>query len=192
MMIRNLLLVASLACLWGCGDRDSNPIGLELVDRMQGALVSLPPLPAADTWSRFDGLFPGPGGLEPGLVVGRMSGLILRAAVRFRVPLDSLAAAAGGSGAPDLVLTDVRLHLRRLSAFERLSGSFSVERPDFAWDEGSTFIDTVNSVELDAPSTPIPGVDLVVGADSLYTFVLPTDYVQANLDSVAAVATGLR
>jgi hypothetical protein len=176
-----LITVVLLALVASCGDRETNPIGQELVERQQGNLVALPPLSLAESRVKFDGVYPSSTGLESELFVGRMSGLILRTLLRFRIPADSLARAAGASQPGDLTVTNVRIELWRRSSFERLNGSMEVRQPDMVWDDFTTFADTVDAVELGVPSSPLAGASVGAEGDSVYAITLPPEYVQSSV-----------
>ena len=183
-----MITVVLLALVASCGDRATNPIGQELVERQQGNLVALPPLSLAEGSVKFDGVYASQTGLEAELFVGRMSGLILRSLFRFRIPADSLAQAAGGSQPGDLTVTDVRVLLQRKSSLERLHGAIEVERPDLVWDDLSTFADTVDYVESEVPSTPLSGASVIADGDSAFVVTLPSEYVQSAVVASPAAA----
>ena len=181
------ILILFLGLLAGCGNRATNPIGQELIDRSLGDIVALPSVRLTDGRTDFDGVFPFPGGFESTLLVGRMSGLELKAMLRFPFPADSLAVAAGALDRSALEVLDVRLTLVRRAEFERLDGVISVEQPDFVWDEFTVFADTLALVEVEVSSTPIPGAGLEADSDSTYAVTLPAGLLQAASDSLVVL-----
>ena len=94
------MLIAVL--LSGCGNRQENPVGSGLVTRGQGRVVELPLLPSRGGSTRFEGTFSRGFGEDEQLMVGRVSGLVFRSLLRFRLDVDSLLLAAGGSGGADM------------------------------------------------------------------------------------------
>lgn len=170
------LLAAALGA-GGCGNRDANPVGNNLVTRGEGRLVELPALPAQPGASRFEGALPLAMGNSEDLLVGRMNGLLFRSLVRVRVNADSLARAAGGAGAADLTVASMRFYLWRRSFLTRGEGGLAVHRPGQAWDEASVFADTLTFVERSFSSSPISGALAVFQADTLVRVDLPAAYV---------------
>ena len=140
----------------GCGDRRSNPVGADLLNREPGGL-------AVDTVSlsginRFEGLTNFVFGHTIDLRVGRMNGILFRALLRFEISPDELLQEVGADSLGALQVNALEVTLNRHTAsFQKGLASIQVSRPDVLWDEFTSFVDSVQAVEVNLPSTLIPG-----------------------------------
>ncbi|HLA38699.1 MAG TPA: hypothetical protein VJ417_01810, partial [Candidatus Glassbacteria bacterium] len=107
----------------------------------------------------------------------RMNGIAFRSLLRFWVPADSLARAAGGNGAGDLAVNSLQIHLS--ASFQRGEADLTVDRPLADWDEYTVFSDTLAYTEVEFPSTPIPDASAApVGEDSSVVVDLPAAFAE--------------
>ena len=170
------MLIAVL--LSGCGNRQENPVGSGLVTRGQGRVVELPLLPSRGGSTRFEGTFSRGFGEDEQLMVGRVSGLVFRSLLRFRLDVDSLLLAAGGSGAADMDDLSVRIRIwKRPSTWG--SESLQVLRPEQGWNEADEFVDTLRHTAVDFASSVIDGATAASLGDSLIQIDLPAGYVSS-------------
>lgn len=180
--------VLILSLLSGCGDRQENLVGSDLVNRGQGRVVELPLLPSRGGSTRFEGTFSRGFGSESRLMVGRTSGLVLRSLFRFRLDADSLLSAAGSSRESELDVLAVRIRIWKRAA-SRGSEVLEIRRPDPAWSELGEFVDTLRHTAADLASTAIEGATAASVGDSLIQIDLPPAYlwsvVQENPDAEA-------
>ena len=118
-------------------------------------LTELDPLAPSEGRSTFEGIVPLVHGKSDELRVGRMSGIVLRSLLRFRMPADSLARGAGGASARDLVMTSLQVHLRAHGdGGGRGVPDLQVSRPEGVWDETSTFVSGTDPVtHVDVPAS---------------------------------------
>ena len=163
-------LIASLLC--GCGNRQENPVGSDLVSRAQGRVVELPLLPSRGGATRFEGTFSRGFGNDARLMVGRTSGLVFRSLVRFRLDADSLLQAAGGASQADLEDLAVRIRIRKRTP-SRGTEALEVRRPDPGWNELDEFVDTLRHTASELGSTAIEGAVAASVGDSLIQIDLP-------------------
>ena len=172
-------LVLAMAVVWGnaCGNSKTNPVGGDLIGRQGGGVVELPVMSLSSGMSKFEGIYPQTQGLSGGLRVGRMNGLAFRSLLRFRVPADSLARAAGGSGVADL--EEKSLQIRLFASLQMGKTELAVDRPDGAWDEFTVFSDTLTyTSEIAFPSSPILDAAAVALEDSSVIVDLPVAFVE--------------
>ncbi len=170
------MLIAVL--LSGCGNRQENPVGSGLVTRGQGRVVELPLLPSRGGSTRFEGTFSRGFGEDEQLMVGRVSGLVFRSLLRFRLDVDSLLLAAGGSGGADMDDLSVRIRIwKRPSTWGW--ESLQVLRPEQAWNEADEFVDTLRHTAVDFASSVIEGATAASLGDSLIQIDLPAGYVSS-------------
>lgn len=167
--------VLAAALLSGCGNRQENPVGSDLVTRAQGRVVELPLIPSRGGSTRFEGTFSRGFGNDSRLMVGRMSGLVFRSLFRFSLDADSLLSASGGSGAAELDILAVRILIRKRTS-TRGSEVLELRRPDQAWNELDEFVDTLRHTALDLASTAIEGATAASVGDSLIQIDLPPAY----------------
>lgn len=176
---RQLLTIMLIGALFpGCGDRQENPVGSELVARGQGRVVELPLLPSRGGSTRFEGTFSRAFGESDTLMVGRMGGIVLRSLIRIRLDPDSLAAGAAGAATPDVHSVRLRIWKRELT---RGVEDLQVHRPEDAWDELDAFADTLNHTAVTFASSPIDGAAVSTPGDSLIQIELPPEYVTSRL-----------
>ena len=152
---------------WGCGTRDATPVGGNLLGGDPGGVLEMPLLPLSQGKPRFEGINPVGMGTSEELWVGQMSGLAFRTLLRFRVPADSLARAAGGRGTSDLEVTSLRVVLHAYTGRQRQVGKVGVHSPTTAWTESSVFADSLTLVEVKFSSLPIATANAVSRGDSL-------------------------
>jgi hypothetical protein len=170
------MLIAVL--LSGCGNREENPVGSDLVSRGQGRVVELPLLPSTGGSTRFEGTFSRGFGEDEQLMVGRVSGLVFRSLLRFRLDVDSLLLAAGGSGGADMDDLSAQIRIwKRLST--NGSEDLQVLRPEQAWNEADEFVDTLRHTAVDFASSVIEGATATSLGDSLIQIDLPAGYVSS-------------
>ena len=181
--------LALLLCLAaaGCSGDVLNPVGGSLLGRNAGGIREVVQLPASSTRQLFERIAT----LKPpvsNLRIGRKDGFAFRSLLRFELPADSIAAAAGGA-AIDLTVDSLHVILgwRPQEATYRFGrpweGPFEVHRPDAAWNEATAFFDTTSATETVFPSSPIPGVS-ITRSDTLAVIRLP-------LDAIASDGSGL-
>ena len=173
----------SAVLAWGCGTRDATPVGGNLLGGDPGGVFEMPLLPLSQGKPRFEGINPVGLGTSEELWVGQMSGLAFRTLLRFRVPAESLARAAGGSGASDLGVTSLRIVLSGYADRQRLDGMVLVQSPATAWDESSVFADTLTLVETNFSTLLIFEASAVSVDDSLFVNLPPVvgeDAIRAN------------
>ena len=174
--LRTTMLIAVL--LSGCGNREENPVGSDLVSRGQGRVVELPLLPSTGGSTRFEGTFSRGFGEDEQLMVGRVSGLVFRSLLRFRLDVDSLLLAAGGSGGADMDDLSAQIRIwKRLST--NGSEDLQVLRPEQAWNEADEFVDTLRHTAVDFASSVIEGATATSLGDSLIQIDLPAGYVSS-------------
>ncbi len=174
--LRTTMLIAVL--LSGCGNRQENPVGSGLVTRGQGRVVELPLLPSRGGSTRFEGTFSRGFGEDEQLMVGRVSGLVFRSLLRFRLDVDSLLLAAGGSGGADMDDLSAQIRIwKRLST--NGSEDLQVLRPEQAWNEADEFVDTLRHTAVDFASSVIEGATAASLGDSLIQIDLPAGYVSS-------------
>ena len=174
-MCRRQLMTIMLigALLPGCGDRQENPVGSDLVARGQGRVVELPLLPSRGGSTRFEGTFSRAFGESDTLMVGRMGGIVLRSLIRVSLDPDSLVSASAGAAPPDVRSVRLRIWKRELT---RGVEELQVLRPEEAWDELDAFADTVNHTAVTIASSPINGAAVSSPGDSLIEIDLPPEY----------------
>ena len=170
------MLIAVL--LSGCGNREENPVGSGLVTRGQGRVVELPLLPSRGGSTRFEGTFSRGFGGDEQLMVGRVSGLVFRSLLRFRLDVDSLLLAAGGSGGADMDDLSVQIRIWKRSSTKG-SEDLQVLRPEQAWNEADEFVDTLRHTAVDFASSVIEGATAASLGDSLIQIDLPAGYVSS-------------
>ena len=170
------MLIAVL--LSGCGNRQENPVGSGLVTRGQGRVVELPLLPSRGGSTRFEGTFSRGFGGDEQLMVGRVSGLVFRSLLRFRLDVDSLLLAAGGSGGADMDDLSVQIRIWKRSSTKG-SEDLQVLRPEQAWNEADEFVDTLRHTAVDFASSVIEGATAASLGDSLIQIDLPAGYVSS-------------
>lgn len=167
------VLIAAL--LSGCGNRQENPIGSDLVTREQGRVVELPLIPSRGASTRFEGTFSRGFGSDSRLMVGRVSGLVFRSLFRFRLDADSLLSAAGGSSEAELADLAIQIRIRKRTS-SRGAEVLEIRRPDLAWNEMDEFVDTLKHTASDLASTVIEGATAASVGDSLIQIDLPPAY----------------
>lgn len=179
-MSRHQLCAAVLitALLSGCGNRQENPVGSDLITRAQGRVVELPLIPSRDGSTRFEGTFSRGFGSDSRLMVGRMSGLVFRSLFRFRVDADSLVLASGGSGEAELAVLGVQIRIRKRTSSRGIE-LLEIRRPVQAWSELDEFVDTLRHTASDLASTAIEGATAASVGDSLIQIDLPPAYLWA-------------
>jgi hypothetical protein len=177
-------LVASVLLANGCGSRSSNPVGTELVARRSGGVVSLKPLDMAEGGSAFEGAARLVFGGSPGLLAGQMNGIAFGSLLRFRVPADSLARAAGGQDASGLTVQSLRVILGTIPNLVRGDGELSVEEPRGEWSESTAFVDSLAFVEIPFASVPLPDVRAVhTEVDSTVRVDLPVSAAESAIQA---------
>ena len=150
----------------GCGDRRSNPVGVDLLTREPGGL-------AVDTVSlsgrnRFEGLTNSVFGHTIDLRVGRMNGTLFRALLRFEISANDLLQEAGADSLGALTVNALEVTLNRHTAsFQKGLAAIQVSRPDVLWDELTQFVDSARAVEVSLPSTLIPGANVTLEGNAV-------------------------
>ena len=171
------VLIAAL--LSGCGNRQENPVGSDLITRAQGRVVELPLLPSRGGSTRFEGTFGRAFGESDTLMVGRMGGLVLRSLIRVRLDPDSLISAAG-AGVATLNVQTVQLRVWKREPTRGLE-QLQVHRPEQAWSELDAFADTLNHTAVQFASSVIDGATAQSLGDSLIQIDLPPEYLISNM-----------
>ena len=171
------VLIAVL--LSGCGNRQENPVGSDLITRAQGRVVELPLLPSRGGSTRFEGTFGRAFGESDTLMVGRMGGLVLRSLIRVRLDPDSLISAAG-AGVATLNVQTVQLRIWKREPTRGLE-QLQVHRPEQAWSELDAFADTLNHTAVQFASSVIDGATAQSLGDSLIQIDLPPEYLISNM-----------
>ena len=171
------VLIAAL--LSGCGNRQENPVGSDLITRAQGRVVELPLLPSRGGSTRFEGTFGRAFGESDTLMVGRMGGLVLRSLIRVRLDPDSLISAAG-AGVATLNVQTVQLRIWKREPTRGLE-QLQVHRPEQAWSELDAFADTLNHTAVQFASSVIDGATAQSLGDSLIQIDLPPEYLISNM-----------
>ncbi len=179
-MWRHQLCAAVLiaALLSGCGNRQENPVGSNMITRAQGRVVELPLIPSRAGSTRFEGTFGRAFGQSDTLMVGRMGGLVLRSLFRFRLDADSLLSASGGSGEAELAVLGVQIRIWKRTS-SRGTELLEIRRPVQAWNELDEFVDTLRHTASDFASTVIEGATAASVGDSLILIDLPPAYLLA-------------
>ncbi len=180
-MCRHQLCAAVLiaALLSGCGNRQENPVGSDMITRAQGRVVELPLLPSRAGSTRFEGTFGRAFGQSDTLMVGRMGGLVLRSLIRVRLDPDSLISAAGASAAT-LNVQSVQLRIWKRELTRGLE-QLQVRRPEQAWNELDVFADTLNHTTVQFASSLIDGATASSLGDSLIEIDVPPEYLISNM-----------
>ncbi|MCE2439450.1 MAG: hypothetical protein J4F39_08490 [Candidatus Latescibacteria bacterium] len=171
------VLIAAL--LSGCGNRQENPVGSDLITRAQGRVVELPLLPSRGGSTRFEGTFGRAFGESDTLMVGRMGGLVLRSLIRVRLNPDSLISAAG-AGVATLNVQTVQLRIWKREPTRGLE-QLQVHLPEQAWSELDAFADTLNHTAVQFASSVIDGATAQSLGDSLIQIDLPPEYLISNM-----------
>lgn len=174
-------IVAAMVWGDGCGNRATNPIGGDLIERDPGRVVSLPALGLAEGAQRFGGMVPIVSGGFEELLVGRMNGLVFRSLLRFRVDADSLERASGVSWAGALEVHAFRLFLKPRTSGHQGTMDLAVSRPVSAWDETSVFADSLTFEEVEMPATALSGATASTVGDSIVVVDLPVSLIQDAL-----------
>jgi len=127
-------------------------------------------------------------GDTPALKVGKMHGIAFRALLRFRLPTDSLSAAAGGTSAADLHVESLRLDLARLPGHNVDWGLPAFEVPQAEWSESSTFVDTLSFTEVAFPSLSLEADSVYAPSDRRVRALLPVSLAEAASVGLSGVA----
>ena len=151
-------------------------------------LTELDPLALSEGKSTFEGIVPLVHGKSDELRVGRMNGIVLRSLLRFRMPADSMARAAGGNSARDLVMISLRMHLRtHADGGGRGIPDLQISRPEGVWDETSTFVSRRDpAAHVDLPASALPGATVTDDGAGRLTVDLPGLILDDALDADAA------
>ena len=104
-----------------------------------------------------------------------MNGIVLRSLLRFRMPADSMARAAGGNSARDLVMISLQMHLRtHADGGGRGIPDLQISRPEGVWDETSTFVSRRDpAAHVDLPASALPGATVTDDGAGRLTVDLP-------------------
>ena len=153
-----------LSFLAGCDTDKRNPVGGAFIDRDAGQTFSLPSIPLR-TGQSFQALvFPTRLGDQEDLLVGQMNKFALRSLLRFKIPIDQLAADAGGVSA-DLTVDSLRIQVGIRSTRLVDNASLSVLHPQTDWDELQIFVDSLTLIEKEILASPIVGANAHVLQD---------------------------
>jgi hypothetical protein len=168
-------LIATAGLVWaGCGTRENNGLGVGLIEEQAVTkAVRVAALTPPDTSADFQLDSPqGTAGQSPSLLIGRESGLLSRALLRFELgPLPD-----SGQGA---VLDTAFVRLSFDEGFGNLSSlTVSVHRVTRSWTEGIVSADTL----FPAIDPPISTVALPVAVEGDSAFVPITDLVRFWID----------
>lgn len=162
-----------------------------MLDREAGGVREVLSLPVSTTRRLFEHIET----LEApatNLRIGRMNGFLFRSMLRFHVPVDSIATAAGGTSGADVVIDSMRVQLEwfpQEGAYlfhEPGVGDFAVHRPEAFWNEASVFHDTTGASEVAFPSSAMEGVT-IEQTDSLATIRLPIDALRSAGTAIDSV-----
>ena len=176
--LSTIMLIGAL--LPGCGDRQENPVGSELVTRGQGRVVELPLLPSRGGSTRFEGTFSRAFGESDTLLVGRMGGIVLRSLLRVSLDPDTLISAVTAAGAVTPDVQSVRLRIWKREVTRGIE-DLEVHHPEEAWDELDAFADTLNHTAATIASSPIEGSAVSSPGDSLIQIDLPPEYLMSGM-----------
>jgi hypothetical protein len=175
----NLVLPMVLcAALFGCSTEKSSPAGIGLLGRDPGEAVALPPIPMKSGESFQEIILPIIMGQREEILIGQMNGFQFQSLFRFRVPVDSLARAAGGV-AGDFVAGSLSANLGLRSSRLIDHSRLLVLKPEQGWTEIQAFIDSLTRAERPFPVSILSGATAQVTADTAISVNLPISYLDA-------------
>lgn len=172
--------------LISCSTDKTNPAGNPLLDRDPGQVVTLPAIDLVSGASFQELVLPIVLGQREELLIGQMNGFRFQSLLRFRVPVDSLAQAAGGT-AGDFSAQTIQLNLNFRGHRLVDQTQVSVLSPDEPWQEIDTFVDSLTLSERNFSASVIADASSQVVGDSTLVVNLPVAYLESSRANNASI-----